>query len=213
MVGDELLLSLRGDPVCSQVRVLCDVGVHLFEERGLLEGIFLAIEDIYLFEAVPELAQALHNNRCPKTKVFQYALCDVDGRAKFNLASNGCSGSLLDFGKHTETFLGVTMVGATEVETRRLDTVLEENKLKSPDMLFMDIQGAEYLVLSSLSPATRAGLKVIYCEVSMGELYKGQHTLRDIRVLLEPEFEFKGFAPFTNELPEDGNALWVRKPE
>jgi FkbM family methyltransferase len=209
----DLLFGLTNTPVALNARTLCVVGAHIYEERAMLVHVFPNVVATYLFEAEPRLALALRNQAIPGDVVFEYALCDTNGTLKFNVASNNASSSLLDFADHTTTFPGVAMTGQIEVQARTLDSVLAEYGVSRPDVLFMDIQGAEYLVLKSLEPETRRALQVIYCEVSDHELYRGQKRLVDISALLEPEFEFRGFTSMADYAPGDGNALWVRRAE
>jgi FkbM family methyltransferase len=208
---DDLLISLRGNRVCAETRILCVVGAHLFEERGLLLELCPKLEKVYLFEPVPQVAQRLRESVAsdPRMVVFTYAISDRNGTATFNVSSNdGCSSSLLPFGTHTVEFPGVTMVQEIQVETRTLGDAL--TGLELPDMLFMDVQGVVYLILSSLSAEVRSKLKIIHTEASMCELYKGGRTLDEIKALLAPEFTFVAFYPLAPHVPMHGNALFVK---
>ncbi len=89
--------------------------------------------------------------------------------------------------------------------------MISEYRLPLPDMLFLDVQGAESKVISSLSADLRSHLKLIYTEASREEVYVGSKPLEHIQSLLASDFIFLGFAPLTNETPTHGNALFANR--
>jgi len=208
---DDLLRELAVFPLCREIRTLYIIGAHQFQEREIIDRLFPALEEIYLFEPIPQLHRSLVEATRPdqRIRVFPYAIADRNDTVQFHMTSNQASSSLLHLGKHREIFPHVVEVGSIPVECRTLEAVIREFGLAAPDMLFIDVQGAEYQVIAALSPALRSRVKLIYTEASTEELYLGSRPLADVRSLLEPEFIFLGFAPLTNETPTHGNALFA----
>jgi FkbM family methyltransferase len=212
----ELLRTLRGRRLSGELRVLCVIGAHRFEELQLVNRVFPALRHIYLFEPQAEPLAALKRLAAldSRIKVFPYAVSDTDGVASFNVASNnGESSSLLKLGSHRELFPEVTMQTVIEVPTRRLDSVLSEHGLATPDVMVIDVQGAEHLVLKSFSPAVLDGLRLLYTEVSTEALYESAGLLSDVEVLLAPRFVNLGFAPMRADVPMHGNAVFVARAD
>jgi FkbM family methyltransferase len=212
----ELLRELRGRRLSNELQVLCVIGAHRFDELPLVNRLFPALRHIYLFE--PQAGPltvlrglAAHDSRI---KVFAMAVSDRDGVASFNVASNdGESSSLLQLGSHRDLFPEVTMQTTIEVPTRRLDSVLAEHGLESPDLMIVDVQGAEYLVLKSFSASVLQHLRLIYTEVSTEAVYESAGLLSDVEALLAPRFQNVGFAAIGPDVPVHGNAVFVARED
>lgn len=208
----ELLRRLRGTRLSRQLEVLCVVGAHRFEELPLINRLFPSLRHIYLFEPQPAPLASLYRlaEHDRRIKVFPVAVSDVDGNATFNVASNdGESSSLLRLGSHSQLFPEVTMQGTIDVPTRRLDSVLAEHRLETPDVLIIDVQGAEYLVLKSLPRALLDRVRLIYSEVSTEAVYESSGLLAEVEALLSPRFVNVGFAAIRPSVPMHGNAVFV----
>ena len=208
----ELLKALRGTHLSRALKVLCVIGAHRFDELPLINRLFPALRHIYLFEPQSEPLVSLYGlaARDCRIKVFPVAVSDTDGIASFNVASNdGESSSLLRLGTHSTLFPEVTMRGVIEVPTRRLDSVLLEHGLEAPDVMIVDVQGAEYLVLKSLPRSMIERLRLIYTEVSTEAVYESSGLLSDVEALLSPRFLNVGFAAIRPDVPMHGNAVFV----
>ncbi len=211
---DALLAELGNRKIAERIRIACIVGAHRFQEKALLDRIFPKLERIYLFEPVPELYALLQRETGsdPRVRVFPYAISDVNGRARFHVTDNeAASSSLLPLGKHKKIFPHVHVAHRIQVETRTLESVIDTEHLEKPDLLFLDVQGAEYRILASLSPAMRSRLALIYTEASKEELYVGARNLDALEKLLAPEFVFLGFAPLAASCPTHGNSLFANR--
>jgi FkbM family methyltransferase len=212
----DLLRTLRGRRLSRELKVLCVIGAHRFDELPLIDRLLPALEHIYLFEPqVGPLAalQALAA-RDQRIKVFPCAVSDVDGVATFHVASNeGESSSLLQLGSHRELFPTVTMQATIKVPTRRLDSVLAEHGLAAPDVMIIDVQGAEYLVLKSFSAAVLDALRLIYTEVSTEAVYESAGLLHQVEALLSSRFRNLGFAAINAAVQVHGNAIYVAHPD
>ena len=212
---DDILHALQDRPITTRIRTLYVVGAFQFEERDLLFSLFPSLQQVYLFEPTPEaynsLLQIVAND--DRVQVFPYAISDTNGQSEFHISNNWQSSSLLNFGKHKDIFPDIDMTRSVQVETRTLDTVIKDHCLQPPDMLFADVQGAENMIINSLSENIRARLQLIYTEASTEELYIGSGTLVDLCGTLNSDFHYLGFAPTRNETPTHGNALFVNKAD
>ena len=212
----ELLDFLQGRPIAEQVRTLYLVGAHLFQERQLVDRLFPNLQAICLFEPIPQFFTALKRleQADPRIRVFPYALSDTEGPADFHVTDNqGESSSLLRMGKHREIFPHVHEAATIQVECRRLDRVIRDHGLPRPDMLFLDVQGAEFKILSTLPRTEHSGPRLLYVEASLEEVYQGAKNLDDLKQLLAPQYEFVGFTPLSKDSPTHGNALFVRRED
>jgi FkbM family methyltransferase len=208
----DLLHSLLQPEVAKKIRTLYVIGAHRYQERALFDQLFPNVERIYLFEPIPGLVEELrrlatHDHRIT---VFPYALSNENGTREFFLTNNdGESSSLLRLGKHKEIFPHVREVSSIQVPCRTLDRVIEEYRLADPDMLLLDVQGAEYQILSSLSARLKNRVLLLYVEASLEEVYAGAKCLDDLRAVLEPDHDLVAFAPLGPSSPTHGNALFV----
>jgi FkbM family methyltransferase len=211
---DFLLHELRGRPIARMVRTLFQVGAHRFQEKKLLFEIFPNLKEVVLFEPLPELYEALVKQEAsdPRIRVFPYAISNCNGITNFHVSNNdGASSSLLPFGDHKNLFPHVGSSCEITVQTITLRKAIEEHGLTFPDFLFLDVQGAEFQILSSLAPADLKLLKMIYTEASTSEVYIGARTLNEIKEILSPEMSFVGYCPLSEEVPCHGNALFTNK--
>jgi len=210
----ELLASLANTPIAQKIRVLCVGGAHRYQERQLFDRLFPNLEQIYLFEPIPELARRLNQIETTdaRVRVFPFALSDHNGEHDFFITNNdGESSSLLRLGKHREIFPHVREVQATRVECRTLDHVIQEAGLLKPDMLLLDVQGAEHQILSSLSSGLKRHIQVLYVEASLEEVYQGARCLDDLVALLTDDHQLVSFAPLSQQSPTHGNALFTNR--
>lgn len=212
----ELMRLLRGRRLAAELQVLCVVGAHRFDELPLINKLFPALRHIYVFEPLPGPLQALHERAAAdrRIRVFPVAVSDRDGTADFHVTSNdGESSSLLPLGSHRELFPEVAVRQTIQVTTRRLDTLLAEQGLLPPDVVIIDVQGAELQVLQAFGPALLQQVRLIYSEVSTEQVYAGAGVLADIEALLQPRFVNLGFAPINPQVPMHGNAVFVAQAD
>lgn len=210
----DLLTSLANTLIAREIRVLCVGGAHRYQERKLFDQLFPNLEHIYLFEPIPELARQLKQFETTdvRVRVFPFALSDHNGAQDFFITNNdGESSSLLRLGKHREIFPHVREVRATRVECRTLDHVIQEAGLLKPDMLLLDVQGAEHQILSSLSSELKRHIQVLYVEASLEEVYQGARCLDALVAVLVEDHQLVSFAPLSSQSPTHGNALFINR--
>ncbi|MBV5329566.1 MAG: FkbM family methyltransferase [Chlorobium sp.] len=111
-----------------------------------------------------------------------------DGKIEINVAGNSVSSSILPMLKsHSDVAKGSEYVGKESVNIITLDTVSKKylNNSIYP-FLKIDTQGYEWEVLDGAKEILPL-IKGILCEMSLVELYKGQHLWIDILNRLEKE--------------------------
>ena len=91
-----------------------------------------------------------------------------------------------------EVFRGTSKRGTVDVDVRPLDGVLDVQKLGSPLLVKVDVQGSEAEVLKG-APNVLAKADFVYIEASFVELYSGQELASDVITrILEAGFELRG---------------------
>lgn len=145
------------------------------------------ILDVIWIEAIPSIFEKLCSNvekyghKCINACIHETEGLELD----FNVSSNdGQSSSIYAFGTHSEAHPDVTFTDKIKVITSRADSWVKE----APDMINLDIQGAELLALKSMS--WLSGVKYIYTEINEKELYKGCALVGEIDEYLS-QFGFK----------------------
>ena len=150
-------------------RAVLHVGAHEAEESPLYES--LDWSPVIWVEAQPNLAEGLRKNLDPRSnRVIEAAIWDVSGKKmSLHVTSNSQSTSLLNLGTHSKTYPNISVVGEIEVETKRLDELIDMQEM--PDFINLDIQGVELRALESLGNLLKR-LNYIYLEVNWREVYK-----------------------------------------
>ncbi|BCA54777.1 hypothetical protein W02_19170 [Nitrospira sp. KM1] len=207
-------MSLYQTETAKQIRSLYVIGAHRFQERDLFDRLFPNLERIYLFEPIPQLAEYLRRFEKvdSRVKVFCCALSNENATRDFFLTNNdGESSSLLHLGKHKQIFPHVHEIRSIPVSCRTLESIIQEHGLSQPDMLLLDVQGAEFQILSSLSPDLKARVLALYVEASLEEVYAGAKCLDDLKEVLQADHDLVSFAPLGPDSPTHGNALFVNR--
>lgn len=75
-------------------------------------------------------------------------------------------------------------VATQRVDVRRLDSVCAEAKIAPPDMLSLDVQGAEWDVLAGARKLVEPSVLGVDLEVEFAEIYRGQKVFSQIHDLL-----------------------------
>jgi FkbM family methyltransferase len=150
---------------------------------------------VYAFEPLPRNVEAMRRNLrrfgIDDVEVVPVALSDQDGTATFHVSSGrpdnvpededwnygNKSSSLLPPGLTKEVLPWLKFEDTITVETVRLETFCRSRSIDSVDFAYIDVQGAELLVLNGAGNyLDRVGM--IWMEVEAVELYVDQ-PLRD----------------------------------
>jgi FkbM family methyltransferase len=166
---------------------------------------------VHAFEPVPELFAKLRKRTAGLANVRTYncALGARSGEATLHLSAGSSDGSssLLRPSGHLEFHPRVTFAASLQVPCVSLDDWARENGIAKVDLVWLDLQGLEFDVLSA-SSLVLPTVKVIYTEVSLKEMYAGAPLYAEYRSWLEA----RGFAIVDEDLrwADMGNVLLAR---
>ena len=121
----------------------------------------------------------------------KFAAGRIAEKKLLNLATNGESSSLLEFGTHKERYPHINYTSKIEVETKILDNWLDENftNKKIYNFINIDIQGYELEALKGMPKQLKIA-DYIYLEVNFEQVYDGCSELKEIDRYLK-QFSFK----------------------
>ena len=104
-----------------------------------------------------------------------------EGEKTLNIANNGESSSILEFGTHKGSYPDIIYTSKIKVNTKPIDAWLDENKLKRNffNFLNIDIQGYELEALKGMKKQLKI-VDYIYIEVNFCEVYKGCPNISEI---------------------------------
>lgn len=157
--------------------------------------------DIYAFEPLPKNIRKIKDNykkyKADGIKLFQLALSDKDGHAGFHVSSGqpkhlpkskgwdygNKSSSLLPPKEHMKLHEWIKFNRKIKVETKRLDSFCEKHAISDIDLVYLDVQGAEKLVLEGAGEWLKR-IKMIWMEVEAIELYRGQPLKEEVEIFM-----------------------------
>jgi FkbM family methyltransferase len=183
------------------------VGAHECEERPFYHQLGLADNDIIWVDAL-ESKVCQMSQRIPN--VYHAVITDKDGdEITFNVANNGQSSSVLEFGTHAQAHPSIRFVDRIKMTTTTLNTFLAKNNIDGTRLNFwnFDIQGAELLALKgavNYLPYADA----LYLEVNEKELYTNCALISEIDSFLA-DFGFKRLSTIMTEHGW-GDALYIK---
>jgi len=168
-----------------------------------------AISHITFFEPVKKNVDVLYKNTSRynnKTIIVEAAVCDFDGKINFNetnLVDNGSVLKLKNFNKN------IKKKNTYEVEAIKLDTYCKKKNF-FPDLLWIDVQGADLLVLKGAENILKK-VRLVYIEISIWEPTHINGCLaEEINVYLS-KFGFKITQLGTSFADGCGNVLYSKK--
>lgn len=158
-------------------------------------SLFMACKDdpiYYAFEPDPRNVPICLERMPPLVKFFPHAIGNVTGEAELHLASpqpNGeiGSSSLSPFKDLSKAFDWCKLEGHATVRSWRLDDFCAEYKVDKIDLIFMDIQGAECLMIEG-AQETLKRTHYLWTEFegveTAGTLYEHSRSLRQLESML-----------------------------
>jgi FkbM family methyltransferase len=150
------------------------------------------VPTIYSFEPDPRNLEHCMRAMPPIVKFIPAAVGNVTGRVSFHLAApqpNGeiGSSSISPFKDVTKAFPWCKEVGNIQVECWRLDDFCEAFGVREIDLIFMDIQGAERLMIEG-APKTLEHTRFLWTEFegvdTAGTLYEHSSSLKELHSML-----------------------------
>jgi FkbM family methyltransferase len=129
----------------------------------------------------------------PRITLHQVAVGAANGAATMHVAAEDDSSSLLPFTQLQQSLSAGTREVATEaIQVECLSSRINEEDLKQPALLKIDVQGYELFVLKGCD-ALLPRFSHVYVECSFVELYAGQALAADVIAFLhERNFDLSG---------------------
>ena len=184
----------------------CIVGVHLGKEIKLILNKYPNVKVIG-FECSKRYIKRLKKNFAynSRVEIINKAISSTNGKANFFETSLKGNGSLLEIGKLSMESYGTKQKEKFLVETLTLDTFYKNKEL---DILWIDVQGAEKLVLDG-AKNTLKKLKAVFIEISIkDELYVNSVKMEELNdILLKNNFKL---ALLGTDFNLTGNALYIK---
>lgn len=134
-------------------------------------------------EAQPSLAENLRKTLDPKENiVIEAAVWNKTGeKVSLNIASNGQSTSIFEFGTHQTNYPKIKYVGKLDVVTSRLDEIIETTE--NFNFANFDIQGAEFQAIEGMGNLIKK-VTWIYTEVNKKDVYLNCTKINELDSLL-----------------------------
>jgi len=168
------------EPTDSVWDIGANVGVFSVAAAICAKSVVAVEADIWLAEIVQRTANLIENSHLD-IKVIPTAVSDTNGIAKFKIASRGrASNALANAGGRSQ------MGGVREtvyVPTLNLDTLLHE--FGPPDFIKIDVEGAEWMVVSGGVSLFREYDPIVYVEIGV-----------DVRSDIFKFFSDAGYKPY-----------------
>jgi FkbM family methyltransferase len=159
-----------------QLKGVLHVGAHDCEELEFYLK-YLPIDKILWVEALSEKVE-LCKSKYPNILIENAIISDVIEKVKFNIADNGHSSSMLEFGLHSTIHSHVKFIDSFEGETKLLNQIIYNYDI-CYNFLNFDIQGAELKALKSMEEYL-PNVDYIFIEVNADYLYKGCPLIGEI---------------------------------
>jgi FkbM family methyltransferase len=164
--------------------VIFDVGAHVGSVAAKYRALFPRAS-IWCFEPFLPSFQALRRNfeADPRISCHNAALSDRKGLAKLHANLASVTNSLLASDERGQSYWGEGLLDTAEeveVNTTTVDDFVADNAISSIDILKLDVQGAEFRVLTGARDALeKQHVNLIYTELILCPTYKGQHEFHD----------------------------------
>lgn len=156
---------------------------------------------IFTFEPLPKNIKRIKTNlakyKINNAKLVDKALSNNNGKAIFHVSSGrppktedktwdygNKSSSLLAPAKTTTIHRWLKFKDKIEVKTVRLDKFVATEGIKEIDFVYMDVQGAEMMVLNGAGEFI-SKIKAIWLEVESVELYRDQPLKKEIESFMK----------------------------
>lgn len=158
---------------------------------------------IYAFEPVIDNYNFTKNNvkNIDNIEVYPFAINNYTGKTIFYEVYNGNVGasSLLKTTNHWRSSEWAQK--ETEVECILLDEWLKNKKINEVDLIWMDVQGAENIVIKSLGDYLK-NVKIITTEIGLENLYTNS-TDKDELLFLLTDFTIIDYSPESTNTEAD----------
>ncbi len=184
----------------------CIVGVHFGKEIKSILNNYPNV-NIVGFECSKRYIEKLKRNFAlnSRVKIINKAISSSNAKSNFYETSLKGNGSLLEIGELSKESYGSSQKEKFLVETTTLDTFYKNKDL---DILWIDVQGAEKLVLEG-AKETLKKIKAVFIEISIKDgLYINSATKEELDdILLKNGFKL---VLLGTDFNLTGNALYIK---
>jgi FkbM family methyltransferase len=188
-----------------EVKGILHVGAHDCEELNEYET-YIERNKILWIEALPDKVE-LCKQRYPNVLIENAIVSDKIECVRFNVANNGQSSSILDFGLHSQFHPGVHYVYSFEAETKLLKDIIYNYDIEY-NYLHFDIQGAELKAIKGMEEYLPK-VDYLYTEVNSDYVYKECALIEEIDEYLL-KFGLVRVETYISEC-KWGDAFYIRK--
>ena len=193
-------------------RGIIHVGAHQAKELDQYQK--MNATQVLLIEANPKVFNSLKQKVAglDNVQAIHCAISDRDSTANLHITSLDQASSILPLKKVQKIYNNIKETHQITVQSKKLDTLLEEQNLKPNDfnILNIDIQGAELLAFQGAENLLKY-IEAINTEVNYEELYEGCALIDEIDEFLE-QYGFERVATTSPYHQTWGDAFYVKKP-
>lgn len=215
VLGEATDGKLNIQELCRQYSIAPRGVIHVGAHEGTEIAAYqqMGAQKVLFVEANPAVFERLQANLTgmPDVLSVNCAIGDRNGTVDLHVTSFDQSSSILQLKRHQEIYPHITETHQITVESKTLDTLLQEQELNPSDfnILNIDIQGAELLALQGATNWLKC-VDLINTEVNYEELYEGCALIDQLDEFLE-RHGFQRVATTTPIHPSWGDAIYVKK--
>ena len=192
-----------------KINGIIHIGAHELEE--LKDYLSRKIYKIIWIEANSKKYKKIEKKikKYPQMILGKFAAGSKKEKLLLNIANNGQSSSLLDFGTHKDSYPEIKYTSKSEVEVLSLDSWISSKNLDQKDFNFlnMDIQGFELEALKGMNNQLDL-IDFIYLEVNFKQVYKNCAEIKEIDNYLS-NYKFHRVGIFKTKY-EWGDAIYAK---
>jgi len=185
----------------SEDEIIIDIGANI-GYYALIESRLANKGKVYAVEPIPSnvylLKRNIELNNCKNISVFQFAIGDIDGKAKIYVYDkcNWCS---------LTKNLNANIINEIEIITMTLDRFVESYVCQYPTFVRMDVEGYEYQIIKGASNILEKNKPLKLCIELHPHLMPRENMEELINILEQSDFKVK--AIFLDPEPHDYNNI------
>jgi len=183
-------------------------GSHLGQEVNIYNQ--YKVIDVWWVEAQDKICKALRS-KFGESRIFQGALWEESGLVlDFHITDNGLSSSLFEINSNKWNVRNVSIESVTTITLDETIRAIKGKWKKTPELLILDLQGAELSAIKGGSNEIR-GVEHVLVEVSTSSLYKDAATFS----MVDAELKRLNFQPLREFISSDtshGEVVYSKKP-
>ncbi len=216
VLGEATDGKLNIQELCRQYSITPRGVIHVGAHEGAEITAYqqMGAHKVLFVEANPSVFERLQANIAvyPNVEAVNCAIADRNGTVDLHVTSFDQSSSILQLKHHQEIYPHITETHQITVQSKTLDTLLQEQELNPSEfnILNIDIQGAELLALQGATNWLKS-VELINTEVNYEELYEGCALIDQLDEFLG-RHGFQRVATTTPIHPSWGDAIYVKKP-